>query len=214
MSKKCVQISVAWLKASLVIAAKGDIRYYLNGVLVEVGLRDVRIVACDGHRLSVLRRESHKADADNAPANIIIPREVIAGIKAAKGAVDCVLEYDAENTLGECTLKMIADASRSFMPIGGKFPDYLRVIPSTISGERGGMLNPYYSADWATFVNVAFNGGKKSTSLFPNFFDNGNNGAPVTMNGHPEFIGVLMPMRSERGEYMMPTWLAQATTTA
>ena len=50
-----VSFNPKWLKAAAMIAARRDIRYYLNGVLVEVFEKEARLVATDGHRMVIFR---------------------------------------------------------------------------------------------------------------------------------------------------------------
>lgn len=198
-----VNLNVNHLRAALLCAGDKDIRYYLNGVCVEILPREVRLIATDGHRLCILRRANQDNEPDNAPASLIIPRATLKGIKAMTKCTDCILHYDAANLTAECKLSELADGGRTFTPIDGKFPDYSRVVPSEVSGEMA-EFNPQYLADFADLVRIAFNSGKRM--LFPDIYRNGRGGAAVIQSGHPEFIGVLMPMEMRPEGFARPDW--------
>lgn len=197
-----IELSFEHLSAALICAANKDIRYYLNGVLVDIREREVRVVATDGYRLIVMREVLNDGDEPHAPAQIIIPREVLKGIKpAAKAIVKCVLHYDAENPLEPCALKCLKDADRGFTPIDGTFPDFERILPKERpSGERA-----YFDADYlADFKRIAEILGVGHACVF----DNGNDAcAPVTFGAREDAFGVLMPMLWD-SEYKVPEWVA------
>jgi hypothetical protein len=51
--RETIIVPIMLLKAALSVAAKNDVRYYLNGVLIQSEGRDLRVVGTDGHRLFV-----------------------------------------------------------------------------------------------------------------------------------------------------------------
>ena len=57
--------------------AQQDVRYYLNGLLVEVSADYLRVVATDGHRLAVAEQVVGKAGSKTGPQEIkaIIPKK-------------------------------------------------------------------------------------------------------------------------------------------
>jgi DNA polymerase III sliding clamp (beta) subunit (PCNA family) len=60
-----INLSLSQLRAALLIAAKQDVRYYLNGVYVECDSIRTRVVATNGHMMYVedyhARRAQHLA---------------------------------------------------------------------------------------------------------------------------------------------------------
>ncbi len=108
--------------------AQQDVRYYLNGLMLELDGRQVRAVATDGHRLSLSEME---ADTGVAEARqVIVPRKGISELAKlmADGEGEAVFELGSNHMRVELdgvifTTKLI----------DGKFPDYRRVIP-----EKGG----------------------------------------------------------------------------
>lgn len=104
--------------------AQQDVRYYLNGLLLEVSSGNVRAVATDGHRLAMCM---HECDAN--------PAEVIQLIVPRKGVMELVklLEDSSETVqlqVGSNHIKIsLVDFSFTSKLIDGRFPDYERVIP-------------------------------------------------------------------------------------
>ena len=80
MPKTVIQFDHAALKAACRIMAKGDIRYYLNGVYVEASPTETILAATDGHRLLVLRKEV--PNDVRQVETLIIPGEVAQRIVA------------------------------------------------------------------------------------------------------------------------------------
>lgn len=105
--------------------AQQDVRYYLNGLLLEVSSGIVRLVATDGHRLAFQELATE--------AEVAEPRQVIVPRKGIMELMRLLADNDAEATLAlspnhiRVTLGEIRFTSKL---IDGKFPDYLRVIPS------------------------------------------------------------------------------------
>ena len=104
--------------------AQQDVRYYLNGLLLEVGPGVLRLVATDGHRLAFQELQT-EVDAVEA-RQVIVPR---------KGVLE-LLRLLADND-AEVSIRLSANHIRVTMGdirftsklIDGKFPDYQRVIP-------------------------------------------------------------------------------------
>jgi len=104
--------------------AQQDVRYYLNGLMIEIRPNRLRAVATDGHRLAMaeLQREL-PAQKD---AQIILPRKTV-----------LELQRLLDNTENEVKLALTAnqiqveldDVRLTSKLIEGRFPDYERVIP-------------------------------------------------------------------------------------
>ncbi len=103
--------------------AQQDVRYYLNGLLLETADATLRAVATDGHRLA-LAEISMEASAEQA-GQVIVPRK---GVLELLRLVDG--EGDVEITLGSNHVRVEADDIRfTSKLIDGRFPDYDRVVP-------------------------------------------------------------------------------------
>lgn len=105
--------------------AQQDVRYYLNGLMLETDGGTLRTVATDGHRLAVCELDSGLEHTDNK--QIIIPR---------KGVHE--LLRILENTDDQANVQIASNHIRVSVPntqftsklIDGRFPDYKRVMPS------------------------------------------------------------------------------------
>ena len=64
-----ITIETHVLKAHLIIAPKNDVRFYLNGILVDTVNR--RIVSTDGHCMLVTRFDASAIEGDSVPDFII-----------------------------------------------------------------------------------------------------------------------------------------------
>jgi DNA polymerase-3 subunit beta len=105
--------------------AQQDVRYYLNGLMLEVSSNNLRAVATDGHRLAYCEKQT---DADIADIKqVILPR---------KGVLELVrLLNDTDEpvriTLGSNHLQVeFNDLRLTSKLIDGRFPDYNRVMPA------------------------------------------------------------------------------------
>ncbi|MDT8385222.1 MAG: DNA polymerase III subunit beta [Gammaproteobacteria bacterium] len=115
--------------------AQQDVRYYLNGLLLEISKGKVRAVATDGHRLALC---SH--DCDVSPADtlqIIVPRKGVAELVKLLEDSDAPVQIQVSNNHIKMRLNDFIFTSKL---IDGRFPDYERVIPKNsdkhISAER------------------------------------------------------------------------------
>ena len=199
-----VTLKVSHLKAALICAATKDIRYYLNGVLLEVRKRDALLVSTDGHRLAVIHAATVSQDEpDNVPAQIIIPREVLKGLKSENRREDtCTLQHDPAKPETECRISGIVGGDRVFAPVDAKYPDYSRVIPAEVNGERA-VFEPTFLADFLDLVRILAG----NIRAFYTLHENSTSSAVITCAEVPEFLGVLMPMRATGEEYKRPEWL-------
>ena len=118
--------------------AQQDIRYYLNGLLLEVNEDNLNVVGTDGHRLSFT---SAKLNQQYDKTDVIIPRKTV--IELIKLLNDSEEEVAIEITTGQVNFSF-SDIQLISKVIDGKFPDYHRVIPTnhqnTFSVNRLGVL--------------------------------------------------------------------------
>lgn len=104
--------------------AQQDVRYYLNGLLLEAGPKALRCVATDGHRLALSEREISIKVKENQ--YVIIPRKAVSELCRLLEDVDTPVTVQ----LGANHLKIATDdVSFTTKLIDGRFPDYERVLP-------------------------------------------------------------------------------------
>jgi len=105
--------------------AQQDIRYYLNGLLLEVNGNKLNLVGTDGHRLSFT---SATLSQTHEKTDVILPRKTV--IELIKLLEDSDEEVAIEIAAGQVNFAF-GDMRLISKVIDGKFPDYHRVIPST-----------------------------------------------------------------------------------
>jgi DNA polymerase III subunit beta len=104
--------------------AQQDVRYYLNGLLMELSKDFLRLVATDGHRLALSEYESE--NNISVDKQIIIPRKGILELARLLSNTDEIAEVNISNNHIRVETKQFTFTSKL---IDGKFPDYNRVIP-------------------------------------------------------------------------------------
>ncbi|MCL6556282.1 MAG: DNA polymerase III subunit beta [Burkholderiales bacterium] len=105
--------------------AQADIRYYLNGMLLVVGEGQMRLVATDGHRLSLSQQALPEAAGE--PQELIVPRKTVLELARLLGeSEEPVTVRLARNQVRFAFDAIVLDSK----VVDGKFPDYNRVIPT------------------------------------------------------------------------------------
>jgi DNA polymerase III subunit beta len=104
--------------------AQQDVRYYLNGMLLEIDALSLRAVATDGHRLA-LCETALSAKAKSAQ-QVIVPRKGVLELQRI-----LTEEGTAEVAIGTNHVRaQIGDVRFTSKLIDGRFPEYSRVIPA------------------------------------------------------------------------------------
>ncbi len=107
--------------------AQQDVRYYLNGMLLETEGNLLRAVATDGHRLALCEMELEALAATSQ--QVIIPRKGVLELQrllAGEGTLDVAI--------GTNHIRVnIGDIRVTSKLIDGRFPDYARVLPANPS---------------------------------------------------------------------------------
>jgi DNA polymerase-3 subunit beta len=104
--------------------AQQDVRYYLNGLLLEISQNKLRAVATDGHRLALDEAEIQMPI--NEPLQIIVPRKGITELTRLLDDDDS--EIEIQISTNHIRVKKETTCFTSKL-IDGRFPDYQRVIP-------------------------------------------------------------------------------------
>jgi DNA polymerase III subunit beta len=114
--------------------AQQDVRYYLNGLLLETERKKLRAVATDGHRLALSEVDLEAAAVRDE--QVIVPRKGVLELNRLLEG-----EGDVEVALGSNHVRVqIDDVRLTSKLIDGRFPEYARVIPNqprnVISADR------------------------------------------------------------------------------
>ena len=108
--------------------AQQDVRYYLNGMLLETGKGHLKAVATDGHRLALCQAE---AEGSVDEQQVIVPRKGVLELQRLMSG-----EGDIDIELGTNHIRIQLDGIRfTSKLIDGRFPEYERVIPKESSNE-------------------------------------------------------------------------------
>lgn len=111
--------------------AQQDVRFYLNGLLLEIGSQRLSCVATDGHRLAYAECATEAEPSESVRA--IIPRKSISELQKLLGLAepDDVVRVSVNAQFFQVHL---GDVRLTTKLIDGRFPDYKRVIP--IDGDK------------------------------------------------------------------------------
>ncbi|MBM5810867.1 MAG: DNA polymerase III subunit beta [Gammaproteobacteria bacterium] len=104
--------------------AQQDVRYYLNGMLLETDGKMLRTVATDGHRLALCELE---LAASPSVKQVIIPRKGVLELQRLLGSEGSVTLVLGSNHIRA----QIGEVRFTSKLIDGRFPEYSRVIPSS-----------------------------------------------------------------------------------
>ena len=109
--------------------AQQDVRYYLNGLLLETGQKFLRAVATDGHRLALCEVE---LDEQKMPEQqVIVPRKGVLELQRLIGG-----EGELQIELGSNHVRIQLEHIRyTSKLIDGRFPEYERVIPQDTDNQ-------------------------------------------------------------------------------
>lgn len=190
------------LKAAAIFAARDDIRFYLNGVLIESTPLQTRLCATDGHALFCAKDD---AKGDNAGTFTgIVPNDTVKQILAwkapYKGAADLpvVITTAADEQRAEW-----CGNTAVFKLLDGKFPDYARVVPEKVSGDAS-YFNPELLMRCKKAVEAL---GLNKFGYFA--FKQGGDGSAIAVFSSESFA-VVMPMRGDKADVADVAWAREA----
>jgi len=103
--------------------AQQDIRYYLNGLLMVVEDKTLKLIATDGHRLAFA---SMGLNAKLPRQEVIVPRKTVLELGKLLSDSDAEVRIELSTTQAAFSFGTVELVSKL---IDGKFPDYTRVIP-------------------------------------------------------------------------------------
>ena len=109
--------------------AQQDVRYYLNGLMLETEKNRLRAVATDGHRLALC--DVAMPAVKGAKAQVIVPRKGVMELQRLLTG-----EGEVQIAVGTNHIRVqLGDRTFTSKLIDGRFPDYDRVIP-TVAKNR------------------------------------------------------------------------------
>lgn len=201
-----------------VCVSKEETRFYLQGVLVEPhAVKGVVLTATDGHRLICIHDENGTADES---AIIRLSPEASKACKTGKNEDRREIVVDGLNATinaveklgGEETISTVAISAKC--RIDGSFPDYARVIPTPVFGEKEtapGGFNGQYLADFTKIAIELEKGENKSsrgTGTIRLLSSNPGSPALIRFCSSEHAFGVLMPVRAKE-TFTVPAWFGE-----
>jgi DNA polymerase-3 subunit beta len=183
-----ITLKIKDIKAVSHAMGNKDLRYYLNGMLIEHNGIETRLVATDGHRLHAVKIFQYNAPLSEQ-VEYIIPRDFVMQLIKTK--------FPKGNNK-ELTLTFSNDKVEVALPNGnsivsklidGKFVDYRKVIPKELSGEYA-YLNPQYQLDAVNGL-IDYSEDKNITIKIK------HNGNRVAMLAYEYYLALIMPVIGE-----------------
>jgi DNA polymerase-3 subunit beta len=111
--------------------AQQDVRYYLNGLMLEMGTEQLRGVATDGHRLALCELQAQVGGEE--AQQVIVPRK---GIQELARLLDESSEQVASVQVGTNHIRIeLPELRFTSKLIDGRFPNYERVVPQNATLE-------------------------------------------------------------------------------
>ena len=121
--------------------AQQDVRYYLNGLMLELSNDQIISVATDGHRLAFCQAKAELKPTETR--QVIIPRKAVNEISRLLEDSD----EDIAISLSENHIRInFSNVIFTSKLIDGKFPDYQQVIPQKCDNEVTSSRNNLHQA--------------------------------------------------------------------
>ncbi|HAG90568.1 MAG TPA: DNA polymerase III subunit beta [Bdellovibrionales bacterium] len=119
------------IEKTLYSVSTDETRYHLNGVYFENRKDDhsIRMVATDGHRLSMVDRKTSGSDQLNLDAGVIVPRKGLNEIKKLLDSTSDSIELAIEGS------QLILRKDNTLLLIRlieGRYPNYLQLVPKNL----------------------------------------------------------------------------------
>lgn len=111
------------INRTLFAVTKEDVRYSLNGALLEIGGGKVRMVATDAHRLALVEKDDAELGT-TAEVRAIIPKKALAEIRDLGDSDTMLFGQDEHHLYFQIAHRVLAARI-----IEGQFPAYEKVVP-------------------------------------------------------------------------------------
>ncbi len=106
--------------------AQQDVRYYLNGLLLDIRADNLTVVATDGHRLALAEQACEIAL--EAPEQVILPRKAV--LEVSRILEDNEEPVQITLATNHIRFELPGGITLTSKLIDGRFPDYRGVLPA------------------------------------------------------------------------------------
>lgn len=114
--------------------AQQDVRYYLNGLLLELEGTTLTAVATDGHRLAKYHSDIELSLEERR--QVIVPSKTVLELRRQLGSAEDAVEV----FVGEKSIRIrVGQMTMTSKLVDGRYPEYERVIPRDM--EKLGRIN-------------------------------------------------------------------------
>ncbi len=121
-----INVPASIIAAASHAMAKQDIRYYLNGMMIEKSSNGgVRVVATNGHHLIVVRASNARIQQRKKAQYIIPDKMILSIVKSAKQGMEVEFKISSN---GQVSAR-IADVTYHDKIIEARFPEWQKTIP-------------------------------------------------------------------------------------
>lgn len=190
MSQLTIEVRPNVLKAVSLFCADKEVRFYLKGIYLETNSKGALFVATNGHALA-----AYHIDGVFSESKGIIPVGLIENALSVYGKTP-VVNLSVNNGLNVSffSIEKLSDPA-----IDATFPDFRRIFPDTWS-DKPAQFDPEYISRFSKASKLL--GSKKGLVTIA------HNGLAAALVGIQDqnFIGILMPMRSENMP-IIPEWI-------
>lgn len=198
------------LAALSLLAAKNDIRYYLNGLLIEWCAHTTKVVATDGHKTGVHNTEVMEITDDKelnfGRGEFIVPSEVIEKLPKPPRGHDPVVTFTCADPEGArlSWVMSVNGVDIGFTAVDGKYPEWRSIIGALVekgtTGEPAG-YNFEYLQQLTKCGDILAGGKKLKHENRIIVYQNGMAAALIKLNGYErdDFIAIVMPQRGMVG---------------
>ncbi len=118
------------LEKTIFCMANQDVRYYLNGLLLHISNSKLKLVASDGHRLSIY--EDQLDQATGYEARIILPRKGVLELSRLLDDPDAELRVEFSSNNIRIFIKNLVFSAKL---VDSKYPDFSKVFQQTFFNQ-------------------------------------------------------------------------------
>ena len=215
-----IEVPAEYIAVLKLFAAQADLRAHLNGIALEIGPAESRVIACDGARLGCFRIVSEQPVITESLTNICIPNHLLQHVKT-KGRVSITIGAQVKRTDEQgnevSTLQRpVAIRYDGAVMTGDTFdaiyPDYRRVFPLGSVNPQPAYYDARYVGDLAKAWKLLHQGkkGPCCAAIVQNGSDNSkaaHDYAALIYLGNPDFAGVIMPQQLKNIPSTTPPWV-------
>lgn len=206
-----ISVRADYFAAIALLMSKEPTRYYLNGVCIEPHPKGgVTLTATDGHRLATIHDPQ---GTTNGTWICAVPKVILQACKP-----QLTMTFAGDDVCLRDGVRRVLSADQA--PIDGTFPDWRKVVPSgnalkASAAPLGITMNSGYLADFSRLALML--GADKRAPLVNLTATDATAPMIVGINRVPEFMGLLMPARSDlttrEARDRIPAWFFDAIET-